>query len=229
MAIFHKYCCHKKIKLGGIITNLTMKSLGVCYWYDKIPQCRYMEHGLEYILWSKAYGTFGGLFWIPTGLRRAARNAGICETHLFLMYALASTMVYLNQCWLGFNKDLWHSSQGYVSQGIMSQPLNDQPSLFIWNEVEFLCAYTLKHNHILWKRYHGISSHNAAQDIGMPPGGHILLTWMIYHMPTQIQQNGELWAPMDSKFKFKFLYCLLYKYVTSRTNTIKVSNGKWST
>ena len=26
-----------------------MKSLGVYYWYVKLPQCRYMEHGLEYI------------------------------------------------------------------------------------------------------------------------------------------------------------------------------------
>ena len=26
-----------------------MKSLGVCYWYVKMTQCRYVEHGLEYI------------------------------------------------------------------------------------------------------------------------------------------------------------------------------------
>ena len=119
-----------------------MKSLGVCYWYVKIPQCGYMEHGLEYILWSKAYGTFGGLFWIPTGLRQAARNVGICETHLFLMYALASTMVYLNQCWLGFNKDLWHSSQGLCFPGHNESTLK-WPALFIhlkWSRV-LMCIY----------------------------------------------------------------------------------------
>ena len=27
----------------------SMKSLGVCYWYVKIPQCTYLKHGLEYI------------------------------------------------------------------------------------------------------------------------------------------------------------------------------------
>ena len=27
-----------------------MKSFGVCYWYVKVPQCRYIELGLEYIM-----------------------------------------------------------------------------------------------------------------------------------------------------------------------------------
>ena len=26
-----------------------MKSLGVCYWYVRIQQCRYKKHGLEHI------------------------------------------------------------------------------------------------------------------------------------------------------------------------------------
>ena len=57
-----------------------MKSLGVYYWYVKIPQCGYMEHGLEYIMFyvKKTYGTFGGVFWSPAGLRQAARSACIC-------------------------------------------------------------------------------------------------------------------------------------------------------
>ena len=25
-----------------------MKSLGICYWYVKMPQCGYVEHGSEY-------------------------------------------------------------------------------------------------------------------------------------------------------------------------------------
>ena len=37
VAIFNTYCCY--IKLDGIITNLTMKSFGVCNWYIKISQC----------------------------------------------------------------------------------------------------------------------------------------------------------------------------------------------
>ena len=60
-----------------------MKSFGVCYWYAKMPQCGGVEHELEYnVLCSKTYSTFGGLFWPPAGLRRAARGASICETRL---------------------------------------------------------------------------------------------------------------------------------------------------
>ena len=44
---FHKYCCH--IKYWGIMTNLTMKSLGVYYWDVKMLRCGYVEHGLEYL------------------------------------------------------------------------------------------------------------------------------------------------------------------------------------
>ena len=35
-----------------------------------------------YVLCSKTYSTFGGLFWSTTGSRRAARGARICETRL---------------------------------------------------------------------------------------------------------------------------------------------------
>ena len=46
--IFHKYCCCTK--RGGVITDVTLRNiLGVYYWCVKIPQCRYMEHGLKYI------------------------------------------------------------------------------------------------------------------------------------------------------------------------------------
>ena len=48
--IFHKYCWY--IKHWGIITNYNkfINSLGLCHWHFKIPHCRYMEHGLEYIM-----------------------------------------------------------------------------------------------------------------------------------------------------------------------------------
>ena len=45
IAIIYKYCCFTKH--GYIITNLTTKSLGVYYWYVKIPRCGYIEHGLK--------------------------------------------------------------------------------------------------------------------------------------------------------------------------------------
>ena len=61
-----------------------MKSLGVCYWYVKVPRCECVEHWLEYnyVLCLKTYSTFGGLFWFSTGSRRAAKGTRICETPL---------------------------------------------------------------------------------------------------------------------------------------------------
>ena len=55
IAIFHKYCCFTMFtKHESIITNLTMKSLGVYYWYVKIPQCGYMKHGLtNWACWGR--------------------------------------------------------------------------------------------------------------------------------------------------------------------------------
>ena len=47
IAIFQNYCCY--IKHVGIITNwLYIKSLGISYWYIKIPQCSYTGHGLAH-------------------------------------------------------------------------------------------------------------------------------------------------------------------------------------
>ena len=48
IAIFHKYRCY--IKHGSIITNMTMTSLRVYYWYVQTSQYGYMEHGLECIM-----------------------------------------------------------------------------------------------------------------------------------------------------------------------------------
>ena len=52
-----------------------MKSLGVCYWYVKMPGCGCMKHGLDYCIQKH----LGSLFWSPAGSRQAAR---ICETPL---------------------------------------------------------------------------------------------------------------------------------------------------
>ena len=47
-AIFHKYCCFTKHGGGGYYNKFdSTESLEVYYWYAKIPQCRYMEHGLK--------------------------------------------------------------------------------------------------------------------------------------------------------------------------------------
>ena len=82
IAIFHKYVCY--VKHRGITTNLTMKSLGVCYWYIKMPQCGCVEHGLEYTTFyvQKHIAHLAALFWFPAGSRRVARGACICETPL---------------------------------------------------------------------------------------------------------------------------------------------------
>ena len=61
-----------------------MKSLGVCYWYVKMPQCGCVEHGLAYIALyvQKHIAHLVSSFWFPAGSRRAARSARICETPL---------------------------------------------------------------------------------------------------------------------------------------------------
>ena len=37
---------------------------------------------IYYILCSKPYSNFGGLFWFPAGSPRATRGTRFCETHL---------------------------------------------------------------------------------------------------------------------------------------------------
>ena len=75
MEIFHKYCCY--IKHGGIITHLTSWNT----WRHVIDVWAYGAWiRIYYILCSKTYGAFGGLFWSPAGSQQAARNARICET-----------------------------------------------------------------------------------------------------------------------------------------------------
>ena len=38
-----------KLRLSGYLVLLSVLSLRVYYWYFKIPQCKYMEHGLKMI------------------------------------------------------------------------------------------------------------------------------------------------------------------------------------
>ena len=71
IAIFHKYCCY--IKHGGIITNLTMKSLGYVTDMSKYHKVYGAWIWLYYILCLKKYGTFSCLFWSPAGLWWAMR------------------------------------------------------------------------------------------------------------------------------------------------------------
>ena len=80
IAISHKYCCY--IKHGGIITNL--KFLGVCYWYVKMPQCRCVEHGLQYITFyvQKHIAPLAVCSGPPPGSRWVARGVRIYETRL---------------------------------------------------------------------------------------------------------------------------------------------------
>ena len=59
-----------------------MKSLGVCYWYVIIPQCRYMGAWVRiyYVLCSKIYHMAPFAVCLsPTGTQWATRGAHICE------------------------------------------------------------------------------------------------------------------------------------------------------
>ena len=95
-----QYYCY--IKYGGIITNLTMKSLWVYYWYVKMPRCGCME-GLEYItfyvniyiyiyiyIYRERERILSLLFWTPAGSRWVASGARICENRFlfFMKYVL---------------------------------------------------------------------------------------------------------------------------------------------
>ena len=65
-----------------------MKSLGVCYWYVKMPQCGCVEHGLAYTTFyvQKHRAHLAVLFYFPAGSRWTARGARICETPLLCVY-----------------------------------------------------------------------------------------------------------------------------------------------
>ena len=59
-----------------------MKSLGMYYWYVKVPQCGCVKHRLEYIMFyvQKHIAPLATLFWSPAGSQRATRGAYIFET-----------------------------------------------------------------------------------------------------------------------------------------------------
>ena len=54
-----------------------------------MPQSGCVEHGLEYITFyvQEHIAHVGGLFWVPTGSRRAARGTRISETRLLAPFA----------------------------------------------------------------------------------------------------------------------------------------------
>ena len=66
----------------------SMKSLGLCYWYVKMPRCGCVEYGLEYITFyvQKHITPLVALFWFPAGSRRVVRGARICETALLWIW-----------------------------------------------------------------------------------------------------------------------------------------------
>ena len=61
-----------------------MKSLGLSYWYVKIPWCGCVDHGLEHIIFyvQTHIVHLAALFWFPAGSRRDAGGASICEKGL---------------------------------------------------------------------------------------------------------------------------------------------------
>ena len=62
-----------------------MESLGVYYWYVKMPCCGCVEHELEYFLFyvQKHTAHLAACSGPPAGFWRAAREARISETRLF--------------------------------------------------------------------------------------------------------------------------------------------------
>ena len=59
------------------------KSLGVYYWYVKVPRCGCVEHGLKRNCFRlKIYRKLGGQFCTPTGLRQDTRCTCICKNCL---------------------------------------------------------------------------------------------------------------------------------------------------
>ena len=79
-----------------------MKTLQVCYWYVKMPQCGCVDHGLAYDTFyvQKHIAYLIALFWFPAGSRRAAVGARICETPLLTSHQPAEA----NDQGLGLNK-----------------------------------------------------------------------------------------------------------------------------
>ena len=71
VSIFHKYCCFTKHE--GIMTNL--KSLGVYYWYVKIPHV---------VIWSMVNKDVFLLKKNRIALWALCFNPRICETRLFI-------------------------------------------------------------------------------------------------------------------------------------------------
>ena len=61
-----------------------MKSLGVCYWYVKMPRWGCVEYGIKYIAFyvKKHIAHLTALFWFPAGLQQAAKGTSICEIPL---------------------------------------------------------------------------------------------------------------------------------------------------
>ena len=70
------------------------KSLGVYYWYVKMPQCGYMEHRLKDVVMFKTYSTSSNLLY-PDGSRHGARGARICELVYSARLSRAHTVYYI--------------------------------------------------------------------------------------------------------------------------------------
>ena len=78
----------------------SMKYLGIYHWYVRLPRLR-----IYYVLCSKTYRSFGGLFWAPAGSRRTSRDARICETSMIIY--LNHTEAYLGTKSRGVCRLLW--------------------------------------------------------------------------------------------------------------------------
>ena len=96
----------------------SMKSLGIYYWYVKMPRCGCLEHGLEYLSFyvQKHIADLAACSGPPTGFWRAARGTRISETCLFPQSQFHfPSSAQIMQPWLEqqgrkrLNKNVWSS------------------------------------------------------------------------------------------------------------------------
>ena len=126
------------------------KSMGVCYWCVKIPQPRYMGHGLKVITFYVQKHIVEKVSWSRASSRQAARSARICESGLLdLLYFqnLSSTpLPSPNTRCLSILFFLLHS----LSIVLPSLPITDSLFPILFPPLTFLFILPLSRSNSLW-------------------------------------------------------------------------------
>ena len=83
---------------------------------------------IHYVLCSKRYSTFGGLFWTPVGSRRATRGACICETRL-LDKTVSHVATVVNNEVVGLWRHIWEWRCFHIGVSSLHWRHNDHDSV----------------------------------------------------------------------------------------------------